>query len=249
MSLVFDSELNFSLGLVSPSYENLLFSPGLNGRAYTWSSGWPSLSFISGTALEYNIQTLKARTAVPWPHFPPFFPIPRVPSPIQAPFPLPEMEDLPLSALRRRFVAVGLGLGSLSVRQDEATTIPEVEVLGVAFLGPHALATFISAIEMGIIIACFARFLARSEEKTRIKVLVYFLTFVAMCVEFTYSDIKTFLIRSYLMDITTHHTIYRCILGIEWAGFRRGLPSRRGGRSRCGIMAIGWVQPFLRYLT
>jgi hypothetical protein len=93
------------------------------------------------------------------------------------------MEDLPLSSLRRRFVAVGLGLGSLSVGQDEATTIPEIEVLGVAFLGPHALATFISAIEMGIIIACFARFLARSdEEKTRIKVLVYFLTFVAMCV-------------------------------------------------------------------
>jgi hypothetical protein len=103
------------------------------------------------------------------------------------------MEDLPLSALCRRLVAVGLGLGSLSVRQDEATTIPEVDVLGVAFLGPHALTMFIGAIEMGIIIACFARFLARSEEeKTRIKVLVYFLTFVAMCVEFTHSDIKTF---------------------------------------------------------
>jgi len=96
------------------------------------------------------------------------------------------MEDLPLSALRRRFVAVGLGLGSLSVPQNEATTIPDVQVQGVAFLGPHALATFISAIETGIIIACFARFLARSEnEKTGIKVLVYSLTCVAMCVMFS----------------------------------------------------------------
>ena len=51
--------------------------------------------------------------------------------------------------------------------------IPEVEDLSVAFLGPHALVTFISAIEMGIIIACFAHFLALSEEKTRIKVLVH----------------------------------------------------------------------------
>ena len=92
------------------------------------------------------------------------------------------------------FVAVRLGLGSLSVRQDEATMIPKVEDLGVTFLGPHALAMFISAIEMGIIIACFACFLACSEEKTCIKVLVYFLTFMAMCVEFTHSDIKTFLI-------------------------------------------------------
>ena len=57
------------------------------------------------------------------------------------------MEDLPLSALCRRFVTVGLGLGSLSVRQEEATTIPDVGVLSVVFLGPHALATFISAIE------------------------------------------------------------------------------------------------------
>ena len=94
------------------------------------------------------------------------------------------MEDLPLSALRRRFVAVGLG--NLPMRRDNSTTIPEVDALGVAFLGPHALATFISAIEMGVIIACFARFLARSEkEKTRIKVLVYFLTCVAMCVRFS----------------------------------------------------------------
>jgi hypothetical protein len=98
------------------------------------------------------------------------------------------MEDLPLSSLHRRFVAVGLGLGSLSVRQDIATTIPDVGDLGVSFLGPHALAMFISGIETGIIFACFARFLARSEkEKTSIKVLVYSLTCVAMCVRFSLS--------------------------------------------------------------
>ena len=98
------------------------------------------------------------------------------------------MDDLPLSPLRRRLVAVGLELGSLPMHQDDSTTIPDVGDLGVAFLGPQALATFISAIEMGIIIACFARFLARSEkEKMRIKVLVYFLTCVAVCVMFSLS--------------------------------------------------------------
>ena len=141
---------------------------------------------VSGTELEYNILALSALC----PRFPDFFsskcntPVPH--PPFELPFPLPEMDDLPLSPLRRRFVAVGLGLESLPVRQDNSTTIPDVGDLGVAFLGPHALATFISGIEMGIIIACFARFLARSEkEKMRIKVLVYSLTCVAMCVTFS----------------------------------------------------------------
>lgn len=53
----------------------------------------------------------------------------------------------------------------------------------MAFLGPNALAAFISAIELGFVIACFSRFLARSEkERASIKVLVYFVTCVAMCV-------------------------------------------------------------------
>jgi F0F1-type ATP synthase membrane subunit c/vacuolar-type H+-ATPase subunit K len=95
------------------------------------------------------------------------------------------MEDLPISALRIRLGSVvGLGHGSLPVRRDDST-IPSTEELGSAYLGPHALAMFVSAIEMGIIVSCFARFLARSErERTRIKVLVYFLTCMATCVMF-----------------------------------------------------------------
>ena len=74
-----------------------------------------------------------------------------------------------------------------TMRRDEPT-IPEVQDQDVSFLGPHAIAIFVSAIEMGIIIACFTRFVARSDkEKTRIKALIYFLTFVATCVRFSYS--------------------------------------------------------------
>jgi hypothetical protein len=61
--------------------------------------------------------------------------------------------------------------------------LPSIEVLGVDFLGPTALATLISAVEMGIVIACFMRFLARSDkEPLHIKLLVFFLTFVSLCV-------------------------------------------------------------------
>ncbi|KAH9970359.1 hypothetical protein BGW80DRAFT_1330006 [Lactifluus volemus] len=59
--------------------------------------------------------------------------------------------------------------------------LPSIEVLGVDFLGPTALATLISAVEMGIVIACFMRFLARShKEPLHIKLLVFFLTFVSL---------------------------------------------------------------------
>jgi hypothetical protein len=67
--------------------------------------------------------------------------------------------------------------------RNSAPNLPSIEELGVAFLGPTALATLISAVEMGIVIACFMRFLARSDkEPLHIKLLVFFLTFVSLCV-------------------------------------------------------------------
>jgi len=72
----------------------------------------------------------------------------------------------------------------LGSRDNEKNpTIPQVEQLGYAFLAPSALTVLISAIEMGIIIMCFARFLTRSEKERRaIKALVYFVSCVAVCV-------------------------------------------------------------------
>ncbi len=51
---------------------------------------------------------------------------------------------------------------------------------GVEFLGPRALSLFISAIETGIIIVLFARFLYRRSDRLAIQLLVYFVTFAAL---------------------------------------------------------------------
>jgi hypothetical protein len=79
--------------------------------------------------------------------------------------------------------------GPNSSRDSAAPNLPSIEVLGVDFLGPTALATLISAVEMGIVIACFMRFLARSDkEPLHIKLLVFFLTFVSLCVVFLFDS-------------------------------------------------------------
>ncbi|KAI0291428.1 hypothetical protein BC826DRAFT_1022896 [Russula brevipes] len=68
----------------------------------------------------------------------------------------------------------------VGTRDAGGPTLPEIELLGAAFLGPYALGAFIGALEMGVVITCFMRFLARSEkERMPIKLLVYFVTFVA----------------------------------------------------------------------
>lgn len=56
--------------------------------------------------------------------------------------------------------------------------LPSIEVLGFDFLAPYSLALFISALEMGVIVVCFARFMARraDAESYPIKLLVYFVT-------------------------------------------------------------------------
>ncbi|KAI9462525.1 hypothetical protein F5148DRAFT_220281 [Russula earlei] len=73
-------------------------------------------------------------------------------------------------------------IAAVGSRDDGAApNVPQGKDLGVAFLGPNSLALFISAIEMGVIVACFARFLARSEkERMAIRLLVYFVTCVAV---------------------------------------------------------------------
>jgi hypothetical protein len=57
-----------------------------------------------------------------------------------------------------------------------------IQADAVAFLGSNALSVFISAVETGVVIVFFARFIARKKEKTAIRLLVYFATFVALCV-------------------------------------------------------------------
>ena len=56
--------------------------------------------------------------------------------------------------------------------------------LNVKYLGPKAVCVFVSAIETGMIILLFARFVARRREKWAIQSLVYFVTFVALYVGF-----------------------------------------------------------------
>jgi hypothetical protein len=58
--------------------------------------------------------------------------------------------------------------------------LPSVEALGFDFLAPCALSLFISAIETGVILVCFALFLNRcgraDRESIPVKLVVYFLT-------------------------------------------------------------------------
>jgi len=59
-----------------------------------------------------------------------------------------------------------------------------IQTNGRAFLGTNAVAVFISAIETGIVLVYFARFFARKNERMAIRLLVYFVTFVALYVAF-----------------------------------------------------------------
>ena len=63
-----------------------------------------------------------------------------------------------------------------------AVVLPSIETLDFNFLAPYSLCLFISALEMGIIGMCFARFLARhaGAESSPMKLLVYFVTCVSL---------------------------------------------------------------------
>jgi hypothetical protein len=89
----------------------------------------------------------------------------------------------------------------VGTRDAGSPKLPAIELLGAAFLGPYALTAFIGALEMGIVVTCFMRFLARSEkERMPIKLLVYFVTFVAACVGFPvfcpHTSVSVFLTRN-----------------------------------------------------
>jgi hypothetical protein len=64
--------------------------------------------------------------------------------------------------------------------ETNEVVLPDIEDLGSGFLAPYALSLFISAIETGVILVCFARFLNRrgqaDTESIPIKLVVYFLT-------------------------------------------------------------------------
>lgn len=63
---------------------------------------------------------------------------------------------------------------------SQANGTVNVPSLGVEFLGPNALSVFIGAIETGVIIVLFARFLIRKREQLAIQLLVYFVTAAAL---------------------------------------------------------------------
>ena len=64
----------------------------------------------------------------------------------------------------------------------DAAVLPNTKSLGSNFLASYSLCLFISALETGIIVVLFSRFLARRAfaESHPIKYLVYFVTFIAM---------------------------------------------------------------------
>lgn len=66
--------------------------------------------------------------------------------------------------------------------ETNEVVLPSIEALGSEFLAPYSLAVFISALETGVVVACFVRFLARraDAEPSPIKLLVYFLTCVSL---------------------------------------------------------------------
>lgn len=72
-----------------------------------------------------------------------------------------------------------------------------IQADALAFLGSNALSVFISAVETGIVIVFFARFVARKKERMPIRLLVYFVTFVALCVTFHFEDREKTLTRSH----------------------------------------------------
>jgi hypothetical protein len=73
--------------------------------------------------------------------------------------------------------------GSDAIRSQTNGTV-NFQSLNVEYLGAKALSVFISAIETGMIIVLFARFLVRRRERLAIQILVYFVTFMALYVAY-----------------------------------------------------------------
>ena len=66
--------------------------------------------------------------------------------------------------------------------ETRAPVLPSAKSLGSHFLASYGLCFFFSAVETGVILVLFSRFLARRAfaESTTIKLLVYFVTFFSL---------------------------------------------------------------------
>ena len=73
--------------------------------------------------------------------------------------------------------------GRDAIRSQTNDTL-NFQSLGVEFLGSRGLSMFISAIEIGMIIVLFARFVVRRRERLAIQLLVYFVTFATLYATF-----------------------------------------------------------------
>lgn len=71
-----------------------------------------------------------------------------------------------------------------AIRSETNNGTLNFQTLDVEFLGSKALSVFIGAIETGMIILLFSRFIARRRERLAIQLLVYFVTFVTLYVAF-----------------------------------------------------------------
>jgi hypothetical protein len=120
---------------------------------------------------------------------------------------------------------------------DNPSMVPQVEQLGYAFLAPSALTALISAIELGIIIVCFTRFLVRlDKERWGIKALVYFVTCVAVCV------VHFFTTWLYYTCFLAHLLNFFFLSPMNCkTGFKRERRSPCTGSFSCSILAIGCV--------
>jgi hypothetical protein len=92
-----------------------------------------------------------------------------------------------------------VAIDSRDVISNQSNGTVHVPSLGVEFLGPNALSVFIGAIETGVIIVLFARFFARKRERLAIQILVYFVTFVALYVDFRFRALTT--LQIYILTI------------------------------------------------
>ena len=126
-----------------------------------------------------------------------------------------------------------------TIRSETSNGTLNFQTLDVEFLGSKALSVFIGAIETGMIIVLFSRFIVRRRERLAIQLLVYLVTFVALYVAFEH---VIYYIASLNSDkfffqwnsSHTHALIYHLLLDFKWER-----PSRHGGEYRCWTLVIG----------
>ena len=73
-----------------------------------------------------------------------------------------------------------------AIKSEGNNSTLNFQSLNVEFLGPKAVSVFIGAIETGMIIVLFSRFIVRRRERLAIQLLVYFVTFMSMYVTISF---------------------------------------------------------------